>query len=234
MAKVTPTTKSCSEICFMLTGSGGSCYGKYVQTTFDPTSTHALYGVHREEMEQYKEKIKSIGGKYIRVVKGRDKTSPYVVICFALEITPQEALEEKMKKDAEEKRKIAYESKLAEINYSILLQNAGATSERGKQNFARYLLNPEILDPMVPFESYVWIDQPSDKDEKRIYDIVNKANQGYPGCVGMVTTQMYKMKELACQMNNAITDENKRMRRRAAALKYGLKFLADCFMKKTA
>lgn len=228
MAKNPPTTKTNYEIENLL---GINCTTLHVKTVFDPVQTHCLSGVPSYNVDSWKERIKKIGGKHLRVV-----VNAYGVttICFRLEATQQEALEEKMKKDAEEKRKIAYESKLTEINYSILLQNAGATSERGKQNFARYLLNPEILDPMVPFESYVWIDQPSDKDEKRIYDIVNKANQGYPGCVGMVTTQMYKMKELACQMNNAITDENKRMRRRAAALKYGLKFLADCFMKKTA
>lgn len=232
MAKVTPTTKSCSEICYMLTGSGGSFYGKYVQTTCDSTSTHALYGVHREEMEQYKEKIKSIGGKYIRVVKGRDKTNPYMVICFALEITPQEAIAVKMKKDAEEKMQNAIDSKLTEINLSILLMNAGATSEIGKKRFAHYLLDG-TLDPLLPFESYVWPEDPKDKDEKRIQDIVNKANAGYDGCVGMVTTQKWKMIELATQMNKKITDEDKRARRRAACLAYGLKFLANCFTAPT-
>ena len=233
MAKVTPTTKSCSEICYLLTGSGGSCYGKYVQTTFDPTSTHALYGVYREEMEQYKEKIKSIGGKYIRVVKGRDKTNPYVVICFALEATQQEITAKKMKEAEEKKRAEALASKKLEIDESIVLQNAGATSELGKSRFAGYLIDGS-LDPLLPLESYVLLDDPTDKDEKRIVDIVNKANSTYPGCIGMVTTNRSKMIDLAKQMNKAITSEDKRLRRKAACLKYGLKFLAECFEKPAA
>ena len=233
MAKVTPTTKSCSEICYLLTGSGGSCYGKYVQTTYDPTSTHALYGVTRDETDYYKDKIKSIGGKYIRVVKGHDKTNPYVVICFALEITPQEATKKQMEEDAEKRRAEALESKKCEVNESIILQNAGATSELGKSRFAGYLLDGS-LDPLLPLESYVLLETPTNKDEKRIYDIVQKANAGLGGCVGMVTTQRCKMIQLAENMNKAITGEDKRLRRKAACLKYGLKFLAKCFEKPTA
>lgn len=47
MARVIPTTKSCNEICRLITGSDCNQYRKYVQTTYDPTSTHALYGVYR-------------------------------------------------------------------------------------------------------------------------------------------------------------------------------------------
>ena len=92
MAKIIPTTKSCSQICYLLTGSEGSAYyGKYVDTTLDPKATHALYGINDDEVDFYKEKIKSIGGKYIRVV-GRD--SKYRrIIHFRLTITPQEELE---------------------------------------------------------------------------------------------------------------------------------------------
>ena len=232
MAKVTPTTKSCSEICYLLTGSGGSCYGKYVQTLFDPIDTHGLYGVRKSEVDFYKEKVKSIGGKYIRVVGGRDRSNDYRVICFALEITPQEALAKKMEKEAEERRKQAYESKLAEIRLSPMLSAVGATNEKAQEQFARRLLNG-YLDPLVPFESYVILEQPRDKDEKRIVDIINKANAGYLGCVGMCTTSNagIKMRELAERMNKSITDEDKRARRRAACLHYGLKFLADCFVK---
>ena len=57
MARVIPTTKSCNEICRLITGSDCDRYHKYVQTTYDPTSTHALYGVYREEMEQYKDAV---------------------------------------------------------------------------------------------------------------------------------------------------------------------------------
>lgn len=229
MSKVIPTTKSCSQICYLLTGCSGSAYyGKYVDTTLDPKATHALYGVNDDEVDFYKEKIKSIGGKYIRVV-GRD--SKYRrIIHFRLTITPQEELEVKMALEKQKRYQQAYESKLEEINMSILLMNAGATDEVGKKNFASYLLNGD-LDPLLPFESYVFIDDPKDKDERRIYDIIRKANVDHPGCVGMVTTAKWEMIELAKRMNKSITDEDKRARRHAACLKYGLNFLAKYFTK---
>ena len=225
MAKCIPTTKSCNEIknliCPYYTPN------MYVQqTTFDPYTTHALYVVHKDEVDKYKSRIKEIGGKYIRVVSAYCKD--YKIICFALEITPQEALAEKIKKDQEEKWRQAYESKLAEIDASILLPEAGATNKEAQKEFARMLLNGD-LDPLLPFESYAFLDKPTDKDEMRIYDIVNKANRDYGGCVGMITNNRRKMVELAEQMNKAIKGEDKRMRRKAACLKYGLKFLAKCF-----
>ena len=233
MAKVTPTTKTCNEICRMITGSDCNHYRKYVQTTFDPTSTHALYGVVKSEVDYYKDKIKSIGGKYIRVVGGRDRSNDYRVICFALEITPQEATRKQMEEEAEKRRAAAFESKQHEVEDSIILQNAGATSELGKKRFVNYLMNGS-LDPLLPLESYVLLETPTNKDEQRIYDIVQKANTGLPGCVGMVTTNRSKMIDLATQMNKKITGEDKRLRRKAACLKYGLKFLAECFERPAA
>ena len=228
MSKVIPTTKTCNEICRLITGKDCNQYRKYVQTTYDPTSTHALYGVLKSEVDYYKDKIKSIGGKYIRVVGGRNRSNDYRIICFALEITPQEATAKKMAEDAEKRRSEALESKKMEISESIIIQQAGATSQLGISRFANYLLNGD-LDPLLPLESYVLLETPKDKDEKRIYDIVQKANVGHPGCVGMVTTERSKMIDLALQMNRKITGEDKRLRRKAACLKYGLKFLARYF-----
>lgn len=233
MAKVTPTTKSCNEICRLITGYDCNQYRKYVQTTYDPTSTHALYGVRKSEVDYYKDKIKSIGGKYIRVVGGRDRSNDYRVICFALEITSQEATKKQMEEDAEKRRAQALESKQHEVDDSIILQNAGATSELGKKRFVNYLMNG-ALDPLLPLESYVLLETPTNKDEQRIYDIVQKANVGLSGCVGMVTTNRSKMVDLAIQMNKKITGEDKRLRRKAACLKYGLKFLAECFERPAA
>lgn len=227
MAKVTPTTKTCAEILHLICGSYTS---KYVQTTFDPVSTHALYGVVKSEVDEYKARIKKIGGKYIRVVGGRDRSNDYRVICFALEITPEEALAEKMKKEKEERYQRAFESKLVEVQTNMVLENFGATNAHAQKHFAHMLLDGD-LDPLLPLESYVLMDEPTDKDEQRIFDIVRKANIGYDGCVGMVTDNRYKMVELAMQMNKAITKEDKRARRRAACLKYGLNFLAKCFEK---
>lgn len=230
MAKVTPTTKSCSEILNLILG-GRAVYNSLfrVQTTYDPVSTHALYGVLKSDSEYWKERIKEIGGKYIRVVKPRGASC--CIICFALEITREESIKVQMEKEAKEKLDAAYESKKCEIEESIVAQMAGATHAIGKARFAKYLLNPFILDPLIPFENYIIIPQPENKDEKRIYDIVEKANRGHAGCVGMVTTNFCTMCDLACQMNAKITHEDKRMARRAACLKYGLKFLADRFVK---
>lgn len=235
MSKVTPTTKSCHEIldlidkyAYQRSWNGGR--NLYVQTTFDPVSTHALYGVKNDpsDIEHYKNRIKEIGGKYIRVLAAGCKD--YRIICFALEITPQEALAEKMKKEKEERYQKAYESKLSEIQTSILLNDVGATNTKGQENFAHYLLDGQ-LDPFLPFESYVFIDEPNDKDEMRIYDIIRKANAGYDGCVGMVTCNIWKMIDLAKDMNKKITNEDKRSRRHSACIKYGLNFLAKCFEK---
>jgi hypothetical protein len=228
MAKVTPTTKSCNEICRLITGRDCNHYGKYVQTTYDPTSTHALYGVVKGEVDSYKDAVKRIGGKYIRVVGGRDRSNPYRVICFALEITPQEATKKQMEEDAAKKKAEAYESKKMEIAESLIVQNVGAQNTLAQARFANYLMDGS-LDPLLPLESYVLLETPSNKDEKRIYDIVQKANEGHVGCVGMITDNRYKMIELANLMNKKITGEDKRLRRKAACLKYGLKFLAKCF-----
>lgn len=226
MAKCIPTTKSCSQIKNLICPYYSP--GMYVQTTYDPYSTHALYGVLKSEVDKYKSRIKELGGKYIRVVSAYSKM--YKIICFALEITPQEALAVKMENERIARWKQAYESKLSEIETSILLANAGATNKQAQQNFAKMIIDGD-LDALLPFESYAFLDQPTDKDEQRIYDIVNKANRGYLGCVGMVTNNRLKMVELAEQMNKAIKSEEKRMARRAACLKYGLKFLAKCFEK---
>ena len=238
MAKVTPTIKSCHEIlnlidkyAYQRSWNGGR--DLYVKTTFDPISTHALYGVKNNpsDVEHYKNKIKEIGGKYIRVLAAGCKD--YRIICFALEITPEEALAEKMKKEKEERYQRALESKYVEIQTNIILENFGATNATAQRHFAHMLLNGD-LDPLLPLESYVLMDEPTDKDEKRIFDIVRKANEGSIGCVGMVTNNRYKMTALADQMNKAITKEDKRARRHAACLKYGLNFLAKHFEKPIA
>ena len=233
MAKIVPTTKSCDEICRMIIGNEGSrYYGKYVDTTcFHPPATHIFYGVNddTDTIEFYKNKIKSIGGKHIRLLNIRD--SKYRrAISFALPITPQEELKVKMEREENERRQQAFDSKLTEIKLSPMLIAVGATNEKAQEQFARRLLNG-YLDPLLPFESYVVLEQPRDKDEKRIFDIIRKANEGLPNCVGMCTTSNagIKMRDLAERMNKSITDEDKRARRRAACLHYGLKFLAEYF-----
>jgi hypothetical protein len=229
MSKFVPTTKSCDQICRLITNEGCNRYGLYVQLVFDPISTHALYGVRNDAavVDYYKNKIKDIGGKYIRVVKAN--SSDYRIICFALEITPQERAQEKMREDARQRQADALEAKLREINESSFIQQIANPSELGKSRLAGYLLDSSVLDPMIPAERYVFMNEPRDKDERRIFDIVKKANCNKTGCVGMLTTERWKMIELAQNMNRKITNEDKRLNRKAACLTYGLKFLADCF-----
>ena len=95
------------------------------------------------------------------------------------------------------------------------------------------------LDPAREPREYLFLEDPGDKDFRRIFDIVNKANAQYGPFLqdgentapGLLTSNdaVVKMTALARQMNNAIRDEAKRARRRNACLQYGLKFLADCF-----
>lgn len=108
---------------------------------------------------------------------------------------------------------------------------AGATSELGIRRFLNYLKDDSVCGAVVDL---IKLPQPLGKDQKRIYDIVEKANRGCPGCMGMVTTNRFKMIELATLMNKKITDEDKRARRKDACLAYGLKFLARCFEKSIA
>lgn len=87
MRKCVPTAKSCAEIAELLNCRSG----QYVQTTFDPVSTHAVYGFRRSEKDELKRRVKAIGGKYIRFVKPYDPT--LIVCCFALGRTPVEEAE---------------------------------------------------------------------------------------------------------------------------------------------
>ena len=85
MAKCIPTTKSCAEIATLLHGY----HGQYVQTTYDPVSTHAVYGFTRDMKDELKERVKAIGGKYIRFLAANNRNliiSP-ADTCSCLRIT---------------------------------------------------------------------------------------------------------------------------------------------------
>lgn len=231
MADLKPTQRTVYEIADMLGCSNysiGSC--PYLQAIISPTCTHVLNMVSESMLDHWKDKIKKIGGKKLKVAKAH--TAPYKVIYFMLCMTPQEETKLKIEKEAEERRQQAIESKFMEIKLSPMLNAVGATNETAQRAFAVRLLNG-ALDPLLPFESYAVLEPPRDKDERRIIDIINKSNDGYSGCVGMCTlgSAVNHMVDLARRMNKSITDEDKRERRRAACLHYGLKFLANCFTK---
>ena len=59
----------------------------HFSTLWDPVQTHALYGVYKWELDKYKDWLKSLGAKRLRIVGNRKprKTgydNPYVIICF--------------------------------------------------------------------------------------------------------------------------------------------------------
>ena len=226
MAKCIPTTKSNAEILALLGAS--SIYQTSIQATpFHEKFTHALYGLRYDKdiIDTWKERIKKIGGKHISCVKSN---AGYAVFYFALPITSQELTKKKMEDDQKAKLAAAVESKFQEIKSIVECLRLDATYEPGQRSLARYLANGD-LDQLLPLESYILLDSPANKDEKRIYDIVAKANMNFPHCLGMVSVRQCDMIKLAHRMNDSITDEDKRLRRKAACLKYGLKFLAKCF-----
>lgn len=231
MADLKPTQRPVYEIADMLgCSSYSTCNCPYLQSIISSTCTHVLNMVPESMLDHWKDQIKKIGGKKLKVAKAH--TAPYKVIYFTLYMTPQEETKLKMEKEAAERKQQALESKFMEIKLSPMLNAVGATDETAQRAFAARLLNGS-LDPLVPFEAYVVLEPPRDKDERRIIDIINKSNDGYAGCVGMCTlgSAVNHMVDLAKRMNKSITDEDKRERRRAACLHYGLKFLANCFTK---
>lgn len=223
MSKKIPTTKTSSEILHLIAGSSTKMY---VQPLCDPIDTHGLYGCYASDVPMLKEKIKAIGGKYIRVVKAT--FSECRIICFRLDATPEE-IAKKAEVEAREKRQQEIlEDLFHQISESVIINALGAVNTDGHKALARLYVNSRV-DTTKPLESYVVLDEPTTKDEKRIYDIVSKANAGRHGCIGLVSNNIGKMLDLANAMNGKIKDEDKRLRRRDACLKYGFKFLADCF-----
>lgn len=53
---------------------------RYVQTLFDPVQTHALYGLSKENVLEFKEKLKKMGANRFRTV-----TNHYgrKILCFS-------------------------------------------------------------------------------------------------------------------------------------------------------
>lgn len=116
-----------------------------------------------------------------------------------------------------------------------------------------YIYN--LFDLSVGVDNIINLPEPTNKDEQRIYDIVAKSQGEYQhynthvwdyeahkhktltkgwhykkGETADITKCHYgKAEMLAQEMNAKITDESKRAKRRAAAEKYGLTFLANYF-----
>jgi hypothetical protein len=58
--------------------------GSYVETIFDYTQTHALYGIYKEDVSEAKRRLHEMGARRFRLVK---TNYGFVILCF--KITPK-------------------------------------------------------------------------------------------------------------------------------------------------
>lgn len=95
----------------------------------------------------------------------------------------------------------------------------------------------DYLNLNVGIDNLITLPEPTNKDEERIYSIIQKAGTGLTGGSSMNASlkmidsddKLMKAARLASQMNSKITDEIKRVKRKEACEKYGLIFLAKRF-----
>lgn len=90
----------------------------------------------------------------------------------------------------------------------------------------------DYLNLNVGIDNLIRLPEPTNKDEERIYSIIQKASgSSMPASLKMIDSDSKLMKayKLADQMNSKITDGIKRVKRKEACEKYGLIFLAKCF-----
>ena len=221
MAKCIPTTKSCAEIATLL-----HCYhGQYVQTTYDPVSTHAVYGFTRDMKDELKERVKAIGGKYIRFLAANNRN--LIICCFALARTPEEEAKVKAAAEAKARYEAKYEKLVADL--TVVANENGVYDKYAITRTATSLMNGSLSSDVDPAEYFRYMRKPVGKDEQRIYDIVCKAcNNSLPR---IACANRSKMANLAERMNKSIKDEAKRIERKAACDSYGLTFLGSWFSR---
>lgn len=166
----------------------------------------------------------------------------------------RKAEEERIAKEKEQMEKEAAQKK----NDELVEQYGDAFGPLWMKYFTdklpeHYIYN--LFDLSVGVDKIINLPEPTNKDEQRIYDIVAKSQGEYQhyttdiwdyekgkrktltkgwhykkGETADITKcQLRKAFDLAWDMNAKITDEGKRAKRRAAAEKYGLTFLADRF-----
>jgi len=83
---------------------GGS--GRYIQDVFDNVQTHALYGIHKDELENWKEKLsKNKGINRFRKVNANSKY--YVILCFKYDKSKDQSYQDALNGEAERERKEA-------------------------------------------------------------------------------------------------------------------------------
>lgn len=85
--------------------SGG---GQYVQSLYDPVQTHALYGITKRSLDDWKEKLgQNKGINRFRTVKAN--SGDYVILCFKYDPAKDEQRKAAIEGEAEKERKEAEE-----------------------------------------------------------------------------------------------------------------------------
>lgn len=168
------------------------------------------------------------------------------------------ALKAFQKAEEEAARKKEEADKAAAKNAELVEQYGDKFGPMWKKKFTSgkpedYIYN--LFDLSVGVDNIINLPKPTNKDQQRICDIIAKSqgqynyrtNQKYDSIKqkwknvskgwhfekgdtpDITKCVFYKAKDLAREMNNKITDEKKRAARKAAAEKYGLTFIAECF-----
>ncbi len=150
------------------------------------------------------------------------------------------AEKERIKKEEEEKNRIEQEriAKREQVRSDLKNQISKYYDDKDDINKLAYRLltyagEEAGIDVSVGYDKLYKLPEPTNKDEQRIYDIVKRANEipanpklksdKVQGDVGIyLNTNFPLIGQLATNMNNKITDEEKRKAREAAAEKYGV------------
>lgn len=84
----------------------GDRYGVYIQSLFDKVQTHALYGISRDDVEDWKERLsKNKGISRFRKVNANSKY--YAILCFKYDRSKDKSYQEAVDGEAEQERKEA-------------------------------------------------------------------------------------------------------------------------------
>ena len=89
-----------------LYGDGRGAYGVYIQSLFDNVQTHALYGISRDSVNDWKERLsKNKGINRFRKVNANSKY--YAILCFKYDQSKDEQYNNAVAGEAEKERKAA-------------------------------------------------------------------------------------------------------------------------------
>ena len=199
--------------------------GMYFETLFDPHQTHALYGVTPEKIDYWKDYLKSFGAKKFRVVKN----GYYPIICFEWvrdEIAEGQKLTNSIMNEEENYRaKILLDSteygKFYKSHYSSEFMDRAAYYI--VSNFISIkILNMKKIEEIMSESSF------QDKDLFRIYCIIEKSLRHKEEFL-FADIDWDRAIQLAQQMNQAISSDEKRIARKNAAEKLGFFRIAKFF-----